>query len=49
MEAEYNGKPCKFQMLPVSELEAFKKALMESQFAEALLRLQKLITTERKL
>ena len=48
VEAEYNGKPCKFQMLPVSELEAFKKALMESQFAEALLRLQKLITTERK-
>lgn len=48
VEAEYNGEKCKFQMLPVGELEAFKKALLDSQFAEALVKLQKLIATERK-
>lgn len=47
VEAEYNGQKCEFQMLPVSELEAFRTALEASAYESALAHLDKLIDIER--
>ena len=48
VEAEYNGKMCKFQMLPVSELLAFREALVAAKYDDAIIELQNLISTQRK-
>ena len=48
VEAEYNGKMCRFQMLPVEELIAFRKALVDAKYEEAIISLQGLIDAERK-
>lgn len=45
--AEYNGKPCRFQMMPVNELLKFRKALLERKYGEATLELEKLLGTKR--
>lgn len=47
VEAEYGGKVCRFQMMPVDELVAFRKALEDLQFDEALRRACALIGEER--
>lgn len=48
VEAEYNGQKCKFQMLPVTELEAFKEALESRAYESAIAHLDKLIARERE-
>ena len=48
VEAEYNGQKCKFQMLPVTELEAFKDALESRAYESAIAHLDKLIAIERE-
>lgn len=47
VEAEYGGKVCRFQMMPVDELIAFKEALENLQIDEALRRAHNLIGEER--
>lgn len=47
VEAEYNGKMCRFQMLPVDELIAFREALKSAKYDEAIIELQGLIATKR--
>ena len=47
VEAEYNGKMCRFQMLPVDELIAFKEALKSAKYDDAIIELQSLIATKR--
>lgn len=47
VEAEYGGKLCRFQMMPVDELVAFKEALENLQHDEAIRRAQNLIGVER--
>lgn len=46
--ADYCGKPCRFQMMPVDELISFRDKLMKSQTIEALAELEKLIMGMRK-
>ena len=48
VEAEYNGKMCKFQMLPMTELEDFRKTLMAAKYDDAILELENLISKQRK-
>ncbi len=45
--AEYNGKPCRFQMMPVNELLKFRKALSERKYGEATVQLEQLLGTKR--
>lgn len=47
VEAEYGGKVCRFQMMPVDELIAFKEALENLQIDEAIRRAHNLIGEER--
>ena len=47
VEAEYGGKMCKFQMMPVDELVAFKEALERLQLDEAIKRAENLVGIER--
>ena len=46
--AEYNGKECRFQMLPMTELEAFRDALIAAKYDDAILELENLISKQRK-
>lgn len=46
--ADYNGKPCRFQMFPVDELLLFEKELREGLHPKALAELNKLLGTYRK-
>lgn len=46
--ANYNGRPCRFQMLPVDELLEFRKALKKHLYSKALFELEKMIGTYRK-
>ena len=46
--AEYNDKPCRFQMLPMDELIKFEKYLKQDLYPEALSELDKLLGTYRK-
>lgn len=41
--AEYNGKPCKFQMVPVNELVKFRYALEKSVYGIAAVQLEKML------
>lgn len=45
--ADYNGQLCRFQMMPVSELLKFRKALLENHYGEAVFELEKLLATVR--
>jgi len=47
VEAEYGGKICRFQMMPVDELVAFKEALENLQMDEAIRRAHNLVEVER--
>ena len=47
VEAEYGGKMCKFQMMPVDELIAFKEALERLQLDEAIKRAENLVGIDR--
>lgn len=46
--AEYNNKPCRFQMLPMDELIRFEEYLKKDLYPEALSELDKLLGTYRK-
>lgn len=46
--ARYNGKPCRFQMMPVEELVLFENALREDLYPKAVFELDKLLGTYRK-
>lgn len=46
--AEYNGKPCRFQMVPMSELIKFRKALLSNQNNDEVTTLEELIVTKRE-
>lgn len=46
--AEYNGKPCRFQMFPVEELLYFEKLLRKGLYPKAVLEIDKLIGTYKK-
>lgn len=46
--ANYNGKECKFQMLPMTELEDFRDALIAAKYDDAILELENLISKQRK-
>lgn len=46
--ADYNGRECKFQMLPMTELEAFRAALIAAKYDDAILELENLISKQRK-
>ena len=41
--AEYCGKPCEFRMVPVDELEEFRKCLKENKVSKALTSVKKLL------
>lgn len=45
--AEYNGKPCKFQMVPVNELVKFRYALEKSAHGIAAVQLEKMLAVVR--
>ena len=45
--AEYNGKPCKFQMVPVNELVKFRYALEKSAYGIAAVELEKMLAVVR--
>ncbi|MDD3186039.1 MAG: hypothetical protein PHT76_12140 [Anaerostipes sp.] len=45
--AEYNGKPCKFQMVPVNELVKFRYALEKSAYGIAAVQLEKMLAVVR--
>lgn len=45
--AEYNGKLCRFQMMPVNELLKFRKALSEYKYGDAMVQLEQLLGTKR--
>ena len=47
VEAEYGGKVCRFQMMPVDEIVAFKQAIENLHFDEAIRRAHNLIGVER--
>ena len=46
--AEYNGKPCRFQMFPVEELLYFEKLLRKGLYPKAVLEIDKLLGTYKK-
>ena len=46
--AEYNGKPCRFQMFPVEELLYFEKLLKKGLYPKAVLEIDKLLGTYKK-
>lgn len=46
--AEYGGKPCRFQMLPVDELIHFRNALVKNLSSEAAATLEKMLITIRE-
>lgn len=46
--AEYNGKPCRFQMFPVEELLYFEKLLRKRLYPKAVLEIDKLLGTYKK-
>ena len=46
--AEYNGKPCRFQMFPVEELLYFEKLLRKGLHPKAVLEIDKLLGTYKK-
>ena len=46
--AEYNGKPCRFQMFPVEELVYFEKLLRKGLYPKAVLEIDKLLGTYKK-
>lgn len=46
--AEYNGKPCRFQMFPVEELLYFEKVLRKGLYPKAVLEIDKLLGTYKK-
>lgn len=48
VEANYRGKMCRFQMMPVNEMEQFKKFLMKHQSLEAIATLELLLTEKRE-
>ena len=45
--AEYQGKPCKFQMVPVNELVKFRHALEKNAYGEAAIGLERLLAVVR--
>lgn len=45
--AEYNGKPCKFQMVPVNELVMFRHALEKNAYGIAAVQLEKMLAVVR--
>lgn len=45
--AEYNGKPCKFQMVPVNELIMFRHALEKNAYGIAAVELEKMLAIVR--
>lgn len=47
VEAEYGGKICRFQMVPVDEIVAFKEALEKLKINEAIRRANNIIAVER--
>jgi len=47
VEAEYDGKTCRFQMVPVDEIVAFKAALEKLKINEAIRRANNIIGVER--
>ena len=47
VEAEYDGKTCRFQMVPVDEIVAFKVALEKLKINEAIRRANNIIGVER--
>ena len=46
--AEYNGKPCRFQMFPVEELLYFEKLLRKGLYPKAVFEIDKLLGTYKK-
>lgn len=46
--AEYNGKPCRFQMFPVEELLVFEKLLRKGLYPKAVLEIDKILGTYKK-
>lgn len=46
--AEYNGKPCRFQMFPVEELLYFEKLLRKGLYPKAVLEIDKMLGTYKK-
>lgn len=46
--AEYNGKPCRFQMFPVEELLYFEKLLRKGLYPKAVVEIDKLLGTYKK-
>ena len=46
--AEYNGKPCRFQMFPVEELLQFEKLLRKGLYPKAVLEIDKMLGTYKK-
>ena len=48
VEANYRGKMCRFQMMPVNEMQQFKKFLMKHQSLEAIATLELLLTEKRE-
>lgn len=46
--AKYNGKDCHFQMVPMEELENFRKCLLDAKYDEATETLCHLLDTKRK-
>ena len=46
--AEYNDRPCRFQMLPMDELISFERYLKQGLYSEAVAELDKLLGTYRK-
>lgn len=48
VEADYRGKPCKFQMMPVDEMQVFLDLLKTHRTDEAITALEKLLAVKRK-
>ncbi|MDD3138696.1 MAG: hypothetical protein PHX08_06970 [Lachnospiraceae bacterium] len=48
VEAEYKGKPCRFQMMPVNEMQAFMELLQKHQTEKALTVLNQMLIEKRK-
>lgn len=48
IEAEYNGKKCRFQMVPMEELQMFLKLLKAEYYEDATSVLDRVINTKRQ-
>jgi len=48
VEATYRGEPCRFQMMPVNELQSFKDLLMNHQTGEAISTLEQMLEDKRE-